>query len=55
MLISSELNPGVSAISPSLTSSNSTSLVVCFPLPKAKETSPVLSFKDASILFNKLD
>ena len=45
----------MSAIKPLLISNNSTNLVVCLPLPRASETSPVFNLRDASILFNKLD
>ena len=55
MLISNDENPGVSAISPLFTSSNSTNLVVCLPLPNERDISPVFNFNDASILFNRLD
>lgn len=55
MFTSNELKPGVSAINPSPTFNNSTSLVVCFPLPRDNDTSPVFNERDESILLSKLD
>ena len=54
-LKSKEEKPGVSATKPSSTSNNSTCLVVCLPLPKAFDISPVFKFKSSFSLFNKED
>src|SRR5699024_1003355 len=47
-LKSRELNPGVSATSPSLICSNSTCLVVCLPRPKLLDISAVFKSKEGS-------
>lgn len=47
--------PGVSATRPPSISNNSTCLVVCLPLPKALDISPVAKFKSVFNLFNKDD
>ena len=47
--------PGVSSNLPSKTETNSTKRVVCFPLPRATETSPTSNFKLGSNKLNKVD
>ena len=49
----SDEKPGVSAINPPFISNSSTNLVVCLPLPRASDTSPVFKSSDASILFKR--
>ena len=50
---SSAEKPGVSKTFPPLISKSSTTLVVCLPLPRAVDTSPVSNFQLGFNLFNK--
>ena len=51
---SSAENPGVSNTFPLLSSNKLTTLVVCFPLPKASDISPVSSFNSGFNLFSNV-